>query len=131
MKTLNNKRILIVDDEDMIIEILTEIIESQDNINDPVIDTATDGAKALPLVDKNEYDLIITDFMMPNYNGFKLIQSVRSNCPKNKKTPIVCVSGYLVKFDTSVEVSLLENVMFVEKPFDPQKISRMLKIFLR
>ena len=130
LTTKNNKRILIVDDEEMIIEILVEMINSNSFLNKPIIDTASDGQKALPLIESNKYDLIITDFMMPNLNGFKLIESVRTKYINNKSTPIVCLSGYLVKFDTTVEAHLLEDVMFVEKPFETDKINRMLKLFL-
>ncbi len=68
------KRILVVDDDDNLRELLA-IVLSQDG---RVVDTARDGIEALELLNQNRYDLIISDLRMPGLNGLALYEALRA-----------------------------------------------------
>lgn len=74
MKTLSQKKILVVDDE----ELLREIISEELSYYGAVVDTAENGKAALPLLKNNKYDALITDVRMPGGNGVELIKTITS-----------------------------------------------------
>ena len=76
--------ILVVDDEDLICAFLKDGLSS----NGYAVDTAISIKEALDLCSGNEYDLIITDVIMDQGDGFDLLQSFR-----NKEIPIIVISG--------------------------------------
>jgi len=56
------------------------------------IDFAEDGELALELIDKNQYDLVFLDIVMPGIDGYEVCKAIRK-IPEYKKTPIVMLSG--------------------------------------
>ena len=72
---LTQKRILLVEDEDVIRESVAEILE----LNGFQVLTASDGLQALSLLENETPDLILADIMMPQMNGYQFFQRVRSN----------------------------------------------------
>ena len=65
--------ILIVDDEPHILSTMKELLE----LEEKKVDTATNGAEALKMIQSNNYDLIISDAKMPKMNGQELLVEVR------------------------------------------------------
>lgn len=80
------KRILIVDDDEMIRGLLTSTLVRMGF----EIDVAADGMEALCVVERRRYDLIITDFHMPAMNGADLARAVKKRDPS---CPIVAITG--------------------------------------
>ena len=72
---MTQKRILLVEDEEVIRESVAEILE----LNGFLVQTASDGLQALSLLENEIPDLILADIMMPQMNGYQLYQRVRSN----------------------------------------------------
>jgi len=56
-----------------------------------VADAARDGLAALPLLEQNEYDLVITDIRMPGMDGLSLVERIRS---MGRSVPVIILSGY-------------------------------------
>jgi DNA-binding NtrC family response regulator len=79
-------RILIVEDEENIRKMLSQVLENLDH----EINTASDGNKAVAFLNENEIDLVITDIVMPNREGLETIQEIRANWPDVK---IIAMSG--------------------------------------
>jgi CheY-like chemotaxis protein len=74
---LKDKRILIVDDHESVRRITKRLIETTGPAS---VSTASDGQKALELlVDQPDFDLIITDFLMPNMDGNSFLQEIIKN----------------------------------------------------
>ena len=67
-------RILVVEDEKRISDFLTRGLES----NGYAVDAAGDGATALDLANNTDYDLIILDIMLPDTDGLKVLEKIRS-----------------------------------------------------
>ncbi len=71
------RRLLIVDDEPGIVEVLQEVLGNSGYR----VETANNGAKALNRIASQEYDLIISDLCMPEMSGEKLHAAIRENYP--------------------------------------------------
>ena len=79
-------KVLIVDDERAIRNSLKEILGDEGYS----VDTAEDGRKAKELYDKTDYDVVITDIIMPEQDGFEVILDYRN---KNQLDRIIAISG--------------------------------------
>ena len=78
-------RILVVDDEKLLVKGITFNLE-----NDGYeVDGAYDGQQALELFQKNEYDLIILDLMLPIYDGLSLCRKIR----ETSEVPIIMLTA--------------------------------------
>jgi DNA-binding response OmpR family regulator len=104
------QRVLVVDDEPAIRALVAKIVERAGL----TVDTAHDGAAAIGLLESAEYSVVVLDLMMPNVDGFALIDYLRSR-PGEKPAIIVISAGEpaaLRQLDGSVVHSI------VRKPFD-------------
>lgn len=81
------KKILIVDDNDFILHLIETIVT---NTNKYDVVKAKNGIEALDKASHCDFDLIISDILMPEMNGVELIHKLREN---NKETPIIAISG--------------------------------------
>lgn len=79
-------QILIIEDDDKLCELFESIL-SQEEYD---VYTAQDGIIALDILGETHIDLIVTDLMMPNMDGYELIQSIRQF---NQEIPILVVSA--------------------------------------
>ena len=86
-----------------------------------------DGAEALEQFDKNKYDALLTDVMMPNMDGFDLAQNVRD---MDKTVPIVFMTAKDDKQSKMLGYAL-EIDDYVTKPFDVDLLVLKLKAILR
>ena len=103
--------VLIVDDEQSILDILEEEIESRFMCH---VDVASNGLDAFIYCQKNQYDLIITDHDMPIMSGSALIISIRTRDNLCKKSPILMITGFST--DGLDEIPELAGVEFIKKP---------------
>lgn len=87
----NKKRILIADDEESNLLIISKYLAKYQ----AEIDLVRDGLEALELVKKREYDLILMDIQMPNLNGLEAIQEIKRQQQNHnlKHTSIIAVTG--------------------------------------
>ena len=87
--TLENKRILVVDDDQDIISTIQAAFEP----TGAVIDTANNGNKAVELAEKNAPDLIILDMMLPGRSGFLVLEKIKAKKPRNAKPFVIMITG--------------------------------------
>src|ERR1044071_2190139 len=81
--------ILIVDDEPDLLVILHDFFSF--HFVDPKIDTARSGANALTLLQSHDYDVIISDVLIPDMDGFALLSKIASIRPN---TPTLLVTAH-------------------------------------
>lgn len=113
------KSALIIDDEADLLEGLSEsLVDVFENIS-----KAMNGEEAFELVMKNQYDLIISDIMMPKMKGDDFLRKLRM---KGIHTPIIFITGNGSK-DNLISALRLGAVDFVEKPFDIDHFLNTLK----
>lgn len=106
-------KLLIVDDEVKIREVIREYAE----FNDYEVDEAEDGMKAIGLCKLNDYDLIILDVMMPKLDGFSTCKEIR----KFKDTPVIMLSARGEEYDKLFGFELGVDD-YVVKPFSPKEL---------
>lgn len=103
-------KILIVEDDYDIASLEKDYLE----INNFSVDIIDDGNKALPIISKNNYDLIILDLMLPNLNGFEICKELR----KFSDIPIIMVTAKDDSYDIIRGLGLGSDD-YITKPFDP------------
>lgn len=119
-----SERILIVDDEEAVRTVLAKFVAKQGFQHD----CAKSGEEALRLIERNDYDFVITDMMMPGTDGLELLQKVKA---LKKDVPVAIVTGFGT-LDLAIEAVRCGAVDFVKKPFDFERVSRLLsKVFER
>ena len=87
--TLENKRILVVDDDQDILTTIQAVFEP----TGAQIDIANNGNKAVELAEKNSPDLIILDMMLPGRSGFLVLEKVKAKKPRNEKPFVIMITG--------------------------------------
>ncbi len=117
-------RILVVDDDENIRRVLTFALKKG---NYEVL-TAADGSEGLQLALTSEPDLIILDLHMPGLSGLEVCQQIRSS-PRLAQVPVLILSATreMAEFRSAQE---LGAVMFIPKPFQPQKLFNQVQLLL-
>ncbi|MBR0399251.1 MAG: response regulator transcription factor [Mogibacterium sp.] len=107
------KKILIVDDEDKIREVIKEYAE----FSGYEAEEAADGMSAIGMVKLNDYDLIIMDVMMPKLDGFSAVKEIQ----KIKNIPVIMLSARGEEYDKLFGFELgIDD--YVVKPFSPKEL---------
>lgn len=110
------KLLLIVDDEETIRFSLSQaFITAKEDYS---IVVASSGKEALEKISRNNFDLIITDIMMPGMSGFEMIEQVRKN---KLDTPVIVITAYGDE-EKEKRSKQLGVIKYVEKPFDIKEI---------
>lgn len=115
-------RILIIEDEPKIQEILTEFLQEYGY----TVDKADDGVEGLIMYKKNKYDLILLDVMMPKIDGFAVLEMLR----QDSDIPVIMITAmedeeYQIKgFDLMADD-------YIVKPFSMNLVIRRIEAVLR
>ena len=105
-------RLLIVDDEKDILEWLEELFIDRTMLGEELeVYTAQSGSKALALLDKIRFDVVLSDIKMPGINGIELFKRIKINWPKCR---IVFLTGHR-NFDYVYEVIQSQGVRYILK----------------
>lgn len=114
--------ILVVDDDDRIRDLLARFLRERDLR----VSTAANGEKALELIDRMQFDLLILDVMMPGIDGFAVTQTVRST----SQTPILLLTARGEPEDRIKGLSLGADD-YLGKPFEPEELALRVQAILR
>ncbi len=106
---ISPKQILVVDDEPFVCDAVKMMLEFDGH----TIETAGSGKDALALMEKNRFDLVITDYAMPGMKGNELAAQIRS---QNPKQPIVMITAY-AEMLTANQTPLDAVDCVISKPF--------------
>lgn len=106
--------ILLVDDEESIRKSLARELE----LEQFTVSTVANGSEAIKALENWEYDLVITDLMMPGVNGLKVLEVVKK---ANALTSVIILTGY-GDMQSAVEALRLGADDFVRKPFDIEEL---------
>jgi putative two-component system response regulator len=101
--------ILVIDDEDVIRMLVVEILESAGYD----VTSAESAERALALLDKSEFDLVVSDVIMPGLSGLELLEAVRAH---RASLPVVLVTG-AGTYDTLSQALTRGAAGLVTKPF--------------
>lgn len=109
-------RILLAEDEEVLRMLIIDTLEDEEYD----VDEAADGKEALDLLQNNEYDLVILDYMMPVFTGLEIIEKLRGG---NQTFP-----GKIMMLSAKSQTYEQEKIIqagadyFMPKPFSPLKL---------
>ena len=110
-------RVLIVDDDLGICHSVKEILEAAGC----VVSTAHDGAAGLRCVESTPLDLVLSDVVMPEMDGYELYTAIRKTHPK---LPVLMMTGFHYDREHVIKRSRLEGLegVIFKKPVDPNRL---------
>lgn len=118
----NSYKILIVDDEERIRDLIKEYISTENYL----IDEAKDGSDALEKLKSTTYSLIVLDVMMPKIDGWTVCREVR----KTSQMPIIMLTARGEEYDKLLGFELgIDD--YIVKPFSPKELLARIKAIIR
>lgn len=109
------KRILIIDDEELIIKTLSKLLEKEKY----EVVVAKSGQDAIIMIEEEKFDLIISDIRMPGISGVETVKEIHDSLQKAglNKTPVIFITGFA---DENIRKAAMElkPVDYIYKPFD-------------
>ena len=118
------ERILVVDDEAEIVELLRDVLVAEGY----VVDAAADAATSLQMVRENIYDVALLDFNLPDMNGVMLHHQIRQMDAELAGRTIF-MSG-LLQSDGNLGYYMSQSGGFLAKPFDITDVLRQVRTVL-
>jgi CheY-like chemotaxis protein len=115
-------RILVVDDEAAIREVIVRVLEAEDH----VAYCAADGIECLRALENTPVDLIILDVFMPKQDGIETLRQVRRSNP-DTRILVMSTSGQVGKFDPLEAALKLGADAVLEKPFNTGRLRRAVR----
>ena len=113
-------RILVVDDNESIREVLSELLAIQGHS----CDLAENGAEGLQQVQEREYDVIISDLDMPGMNGIEFLTRIRPYTEST--TPCMIITAY-GEWDYAMDAIRLGACNFLQKPFEQADVTEAVR----
>jgi CheY-like chemotaxis protein len=114
----NHFNILAIDDEQVIIDSITKIA----SLEDFSVDSALSGKIAFEKLAANKYDLIISDIMLPEMDGFQILSKIES---MKIDTPVIMTTGYST-LENAVKSLYLGAIDFIPKPFTIDEMTSLI-----
>ncbi|HEX7503039.1 MAG TPA: diguanylate cyclase [Acidobacteriota bacterium] len=113
------KKILIVDDDETVRESLNDFLE----LHDFVVTMVASAAQALETMAKNEFDLVISDLVMPKMDGIALVKSIRDS---GNDVPFLVMTGF-ASIEYAVESMKAGATDFLTKPLKFDHVMLIIK----
>jgi len=116
---MNTMKILVVDDEDIVLESCQAVFELE-GFEVMLVPSADEALKTM----KNDnFALLLIDVKMPKHDGIYLMEKVRKQWPN---IPIIVMSGYYTK-ETIKEAFKMGAAKFIAKPFEPDELVKTVR----
>lgn len=119
---LRNVKILVVEDDPSMRKYIASQLEAY------AVDQAEDGLVAIELIEKNNYDLVITDLMMPRLDGMDLVSNLRQS-DETKNVSIMMLTARAADEDIVNALTIGVNDYMV-KPFNPDELTARVRNIL-
>lgn len=116
------KRVLVVDDEKLIVKGVRFSLEQ----DDMEVDCAYDGEEALEYAKNNKYDLILLDVMLPKFTGFEVCQQIR----EFSDVPIIMLTAKSEDMDKILGLDYGADD-YITKPFNILEVKARMKAIMR
>jgi len=116
---MEKKKILVIDDEQIVLDSVKKILGAEDFDVDPAISSREGLERAM----KQDYDLVLTDIRMPEIGGMRILRDIKRSKPA---TPVVIFTGYAT-VQSAVQAMKLGASDYIEKPFTPDMLLTTVK----
>ncbi len=118
-----DKRILVVDDDEIVLDSVRKTLRKDDYH----IDTVQCADEALKLLESSPYDLVITDLIMSGTDGLELLDRIRG---MGSKSQTIMVTGYPT-IETALRAKRLGAFEYITKPFTRQELRSVVARIVR
>ncbi len=116
-------KILVVDDDAIVIKSCTRILE----LEGYTVSTVSCADEALETLKKESFDLLLVDVKMPKRDGMFLMKEIRKDFPE---LPVVVMSGYSTA-ETIADALRSGATQFIAKPFRPDELMKVVRQVVR
>ena len=120
-----NKKLLLVEDE----EYIRDLYKRQLDLAGLMTDAFGMGNEGLAAAEKNPYDLILLDIMLPDINGLQILQKIKQN-PISKNTPVVLLTNLGQDAVIKQGFELVADGYLVKAAYTPDQIVQKIKNIL-
>ncbi len=120
-KNKNRPAILILDDEKMVTDSLRMVVELETGYQ---VETFQKPHEALAAVKQKNFDVIVSDFYMPEMDGLQFLQSVKALAPE---VPRILLTGYADKENAIKGINKVGLFQYIEKPWDNDQLIMVLR----
>jgi CheY-like chemotaxis protein len=120
-RSLEGRRILVVDDDSAVRDSIAEVLRAE---GANVVEAAN-GRDAVERLRKERFDLVLSDVVMPEMDGYELFQTARREAPE---TPVVLMTAFYYDQDHIIKRSRLEGLdgVLFKKPVNPERLVKTL-----
>ena len=114
-----SEKVLLVDDEEDFLEVMAERMQARG------IEVVTSGSaeNAVEMIERETFDAIILDFMMPGMDGIETLKAIKEKKPELQ---IILLTGH-ASVEKGVEAMKLGALDFIEKPADLEVLTQKIK----
>jgi len=111
---MEKKKVLVIDDEQIVLDSVVKILTHEDY----KVDVSLSGRKGLDRAIQKDYDIVLTDILMPDIGGMRVLRDIKRTKPS---LPVVIITGYATT-KSAVQAMKLGAADYIEKPFKPQEL---------
>ena len=115
-------KILVVDDDVLLLEALEELLTASGY----VVRVAARGQEALEMLDKERFDLLLLDVVMPKMTGFDLCREVRKRDDEMSKVKIIMLTAKTEEKDVEIQEKYGCD-LYLTKPIDPGRLKELIR----
>jgi len=118
---LEGLRLLVVDDDLGVCQSLADLLHGEKCL----VETAPSGNRAIELLEKKEFDLVLSDVVMPDMDGYELYRALKEKAPR---LPVILMTAFYYDKDHVIKRSCLEGLegVIFKKPIDPVRLKRII-----
>ena len=111
---MEKKKTLVIDDEQIVLDSVSKILAAENY----EVDVSLSGREAVDWALKRQYDIVLTDILMPDIGGMKVVRHIKRDKPS---LPVVMIPGYAT-VKAAVQAMKLGAADYLEKPFTPDEL---------
>jgi DNA-binding response OmpR family regulator len=115
-------KILVVDDDILVLEALEELLTASGY----VVRVAARGQEALEMLDRERFDLLILDVVMPKMTGLDLCREVRKRDDEMSKVKIIMLTAKTEEKDVEIQEKYGCD-LYLTKPIDPGRLKELIR----
>jgi phosphate regulon transcriptional regulator PhoB len=121
----SQRKILVVDDEPDIVELVSYNLQKEGF----VVSSASDGEEAIARINRERFDFIILDLMLPGMSGMEICRVLR-NDPKTKDLPVIMLTAKGEEVDKILGLEVGADD-YLTKPFSPRELIARIRAVIR
>jgi len=119
----NSGRILVIDDEPIIREVLTDLLTPEGFS----LTLVPDGESGLRVLDQEEFDVVLLDLMLPGIGGFDMLREIKS---RDADRVVIMITAY-GSIESAVQAMRMGAYDYVAKPFKNEEVLKTVRNGLR